>query len=383
MMMLNTRDLKPYRNNDTSSRIKNDRTTTDLKGDESQRPLKAHNTRHRFHKIIDQVFQLPLAIKLIGPNIAVLAAVICFMYVRNERSESSRAALTTTTIVLAVGLAANYLLFFFNLRSIREIERTAQLIWSGNQRARVSEALLDNQTLHVGRTINLLLDSLATNRVRARSLVEQVVRTGDMERGRITVQLHKSTTHALASVTKQIDFASEYAKNPDVLHPLDIARDTIRTLSKEFDTLVQTTYPNDFEEQDLLTALQKMGNIMQTSYTTPINVVYSDDHNNVLRLPSSSASVLYRVSHEAVRNALQHAMSTQIKVTLNVFQAYATVQIVDDGLGFDIAQVVRDDRYLGLYTLREKVGLVDGEFEIISVPNEGTTVYARVPVKEA
>lgn len=380
MTMVKTRDVKPYRRNDTSSHIKNDHATTDLRGTEDKFSFHPHKHRHRLYRIFDQFSQLPLTIKLIGPNIAILTAV-CFMYVRYERTENSRAALLVALITLALGLSANYLLFFLNLRSIREVERATQLIWSGNQRTRVTEALLDSQMFRIGRTVNLLLDNLAANRVRTRSLVEQVVRTGDMERAIVTRKLYESTTHVLDSVAQQIEIASKYAGDPNVTRPLDVARDSIRIMSQGLNVLVQTTAPDNLEEHGLLAALQSMVDTMRTLHTVPIHIVCNDGDDNVLRLPSTSASVLYRVSHEAIRNALQHAMCTQINVTLEIFQTYATVQVVDDGVGFDIAQVVRDDRYLGLYTLRENVGLVDGEFRVTSAPNEGTTVYARVPVK--
>jgi signal transduction histidine kinase len=54
--------------------------------------------------------------------------------------------------------------------------------------------------------------------------------------------------------------------------------------------------------------------------------------------------------------------------------------VQDDGCGFDPAAKV-DHPSLGLESTRERVRLLDGEFEIESAPNEGTTILAWVPVK--
>jgi signal transduction histidine kinase len=97
-----------------------------------------------------------------------------------------------------------------------------------------------------------------------------------------------------------------------------------------------------------------------------------------IELPPAIASVLYRVAQEAVRNAASHALARQIRITVQGGSRAATVEVADDGHGFDVADAMRRRPGMGLFTMRERVSLVDGTFEIRS-DSRGTTVAATVP----
>jgi signal transduction histidine kinase len=57
----------------------------------------------------------------------------------------------------------------------------------------------------------------------------------------------------------------------------------------------------------------------------------------------------------------------------------ASLQIVDDGLGFD-TQTPRSGRHIGLWSMCERVEQLGGQFEVQSAPGQGTTVTAIVPL---
>ena len=59
------------------------------------------------------------------------------------------------------------------------------------------------------------------------------------------------------------------------------------------------------------------------------------------------------------------------------------MQVEDDGRGFDQAEVERDGRAMGLFTMRERMALLNGDVEITSAPQRGTSVRVRVPVDSA
>jgi signal transduction histidine kinase len=57
------------------------------------------------------------------------------------------------------------------------------------------------------------------------------------------------------------------------------------------------------------------------------------------------------------------------------------LKVHDSGVGFD-AKVASNGHGLGLTSMRERVRLVDGQLSIDSMPNQGTTVFARVPLSD-
>ena len=88
--------------------------------------------------------------------------------------------------------------------------------------------------------------------------------------------------------------------------------------------------------------------------------------------------VLYRVTQEAVRNAVQHGEPSRVSVRLREDEGWLELTVADDGAGFDPGDVAKGDRY-GLVGMRERVGAVGGEIELDSAPGRGTEVRARVP----
>ena len=86
----------------------------------------------------------------------------------------------------------------------------------------------------------------------------------------------------------------------------------------------------------------------------------------------------YRVAEEALANAVKHAEASRVEIRIERSEDGAlTLQIVDDGKGFDASSVSTG---LGTATIYDQIGAVGGEVSIRSVPGEGTTVMATLPL---
>ncbi len=88
---------------------------------------------------------------------------------------------------------------------------------------------------------------------------------------------------------------------------------------------------------------------------------------------------LLRVLQEALHNIDKYSDATRVDVRLVRSGENLTLEIVDNGRGFDVEQA-RFSGGLGLVSMRERIHLTKGEFEITSAPGEGTRIFARVPV---
>ncbi len=97
------------------------------------------------------------------------------------------------------------------------------------------------------------------------------------------------------------------------------------------------------------------------------------------RLPASVETALFRIVQEAVNNVLRHAQAGHIHVTLMRAPDQVTLRIADDGQGFD-TQLPRSGRHVGLWSMRERVEQLGGQFEIRSAPSRGTTLTTVVPL---
>ena len=93
-----------------------------------------------------------------------------------------------------------------------------------------------------------------------------------------------------------------------------------------------------------------------------------------------TASHLFRIAQEAVRNALRHAQARQIEILLLGDASHLTLTVSDDGPGRP-----REDRMpgLGLRIMAHRAEILGGDLAIESVDGGGTRVRCRVPLRAA
>lgn len=91
----------------------------------------------------------------------------------------------------------------------------------------------------------------------------------------------------------------------------------------------------------------------------------------------------FRIAQEAITNVLKHAKAQFVGVHLRTDEGELQMKIVDDGKGFDVAEVGRrahNGAGSGLMGMRERAALVGGHVQIISSPGKGTTVEVSLPL---
>ena len=98
-------------------------------------------------------------------------------------------------------------------------------------------------------------------------------------------------------------------------------------------------------------------------------------------LPVDMAACLYRVAQEALHNVSKHARASHVQLGVSGNPEGIRLSIHDTGVGFDSeAGVSRHG--LGIVSMKERVGLLHGEFSIHSQPGHGTEVRVFVPLSK-
>jgi two-component system sensor histidine kinase NreB len=102
-----------------------------------------------------------------------------------------------------------------------------------------------------------------------------------------------------------------------------------------------------------------------------------DEHDTGLD-PQAELAV-YRIMQEALQNTHKHAKATTVRIEWERDGPGAWVmRCADDGVGFDIVRAARQQRSVGLLSMRERAGLIGASFDVRSAPGQGTTVTVRV-----
>jgi signal transduction histidine kinase len=321
---------------------------------------------------------VPLLIKIAGANvlIVVIAAVLS---VRMHRLDSADQALVGVLLMaLVVSLVISLILVHVALRPIRDLEVMARRVWRGDLAARVRPSIVaDRDMERVGRTINLLLDSLTSDRARMRRLASQVISAQDEERARIARELHDSTAQTLTAVVLQLSAAVRDTADPAMAERLAEVKTMAGAALEEVRNMSHRMHPRVLDDLGLVAALEWLARNAHESAGLAVTVETGGD---VADLPPTVAPVLYRVAQEALGNAVRHAAPTAVAIVLRVSRDAAALEVVDDGRGFDVAEAEARRPGMGLFSMRERVSLVDGHLEVSSAPGAGTRVLATIPL---
>lgn len=109
-----------------------------------------------------------------------------------------------------------------------------------------------------------------------------------------------------------------------------------------------------------------------------INCIF-DTNVEKFEIESQRAVALYRILQESLNNVLKHAGATEVIVRFDVGVGNkATLEIIDNGKGFDMSSKKRINSY-GLIGMKERAFLLDAELTILSEPGNGTTVKIIMP----
>jgi len=105
------------------------------------------------------------------------------------------------------------------------------------------------------------------------------------------------------------------------------------------------------------------------------------DENVPRSLPHSVELCLFRIVQEGLNNVVKHSGAREAQVALRAKGEVIQLTIADFGHGFD-ERNVKVTSGLGLASMRERLRLIHGEFDIRSEPGQGTTIIARVPIRD-
>jgi signal transduction histidine kinase len=326
-----------------------------------------------------RALQVPLLGKLAGANLLIVAAALLSV-AAEHRSIVPGTPVQILGIALGLSLIVNFALVYVALRPLTDLEAAAARVSAGDMEARVPPSILaDRDMARVGTTLNGLLDRLIEDRARVRRLAAQVISVQDEERARVARELHDSTAQILAAIMLQLGVASRESSSPALDARIATLRELAAEALEEVRSLSHTMHPRVLDDLGLAAALEWIARQTSDQESFDVEVVAEEGHPPI---PAPLASVLYRVAQEALRNAARHAGASRVEIFLQREPGRATLEVADDGRGFDVRRAEERRPGMGLFSMRERVGLVNGSLRVESSPGQGTRVLASVPLTE-
>jgi signal transduction histidine kinase len=196
------------------------------------------------------------------------------------------------------------------------------------------------------------------------------------ERARIAHDLHDAVAQRLFGLRLTVQAADLLLDRdvPAARKRLAEVSTLAREATEELHAAVLELRPASLAEEGLSGVLRKQVQILDRAYGTRLRYFEEDPPH----LPPSHQTVLLRVAQEALHNAIRHASAATVRVTLARHGSHgASLEVADDGTGFDVHDAMRAG--LGLRSMRERACSVRGSASIRSTPGAGTVVRVEVP----
>lgn len=205
-----------------------------------------------------------------------------------------------------------------------------------------------------------------------------IIQTQEEEIKRIALELHEGVGQTLYSVfsglqamEREIDkpLAKNYMK--EMTQVLEKTIQEIRLLSVEL-------HPPTLSTLGLVASIKSYLKLYTSTYGIVVQVI---NQGKEMILTEHNSITLFRVCQEALANIAKYADTGEATITFTWDKEYLTIEIRDNGNGFDCDCQEQMTRSSGLAVMKERMSLVGGTCEFFSIPGEGTTVRAVLPLK--
>jgi signal transduction histidine kinase len=199
------------------------------------------------------------------------------------------------------------------------------------------------------------------------------------ERRRLAAEIHDTIAQGLTGIIAQLQVVANVSDQPAVQERVTRATDLARHSLSEARRSVQNLAPVDLSYDGLPVAMRKT--VDQWAERTAVRADFTLT-GTAQHLHGEVSATLLRITQEALANVAKHASAERVGVTLSFIDDEVTLDIRDDGKGFD--PLARPERSstggFGLDGMRARAERIAGSLTVESEAGAGTALSARVPL---
>lgn len=207
-----------------------------------------------------------------------------------------------------------------------------------------------------------------------------LINAQEEEHRRLASELHDDFSQRLAVLSLGLETAAEIVPDSpeEANRQLQELVNSASEIGADLHTLSHRLHSSTLERLGLTAGVAALCK----EFTAQQRIQVAFSHENVPRsLSPDVALCLFRIVQEGLRNVKKHSGAESAQVQLQRLDGALHLSISDDGKGFDMKEV-GDGQGLGLWSMRERVRLLAGRFDILSESRKGTRVEVSVPLKE-
>ena len=245
----------------------------------------------------------------------------------------------------------------------------------------------ENLTSKVGMALGLLRSGISgqlEDIMVKQDMGLRIIKAQEAERKRVSREIHDGPAQTMANIVIKSDYIERIidhdmneAKNE--IHSLkEVVRDSLKNIRK----IIYDLLPMSLSDLGLVPTIQRLVNDLEKDSGIKAAFKVKDSGHKLEPLVNLT---VFRIIQECLTNIRKHADATQVQIKLEIDPDRIQIFVKDDGVGFnldDISQNEDDDSGYGLYSMRERVDLLRGEFNLDTGKGAGTKIKAIIPLLE-
>lgn len=212
----------------------------------------------------------------------------------------------------------------------------------------------------------------------------RIIKAQEAERKRVSREIHDGPAQTMANIViksdyieRIIDHDKDEAKNE--IHSLkEVVRESLKNIRK----IIYDLMPMSLSDLGLVPTVQRLVNDLEQD--SGVKTRFEVNEAGDKRSPLVDLTV-FRIIQESLTNIRKHADAKSVHIELDIDDEKIEISVKDDGIGFDIDEVAAnedDESGYGLYSMRERVDLLKGEFLLDTGIGAGTKIKAIIPLLE-
>lgn len=196
------------------------------------------------------------------------------------------------------------------------------------------------------------------------------------EQKRIASELHDSFGQTMAGLSLHFNICKATIPEADT----SAMESLIKQGLKEYREISHNLYPTELNNRSLKEILEESISKINGVNGLKISLEYLPKD---MTLSDLEKKEIYRIFQESVQNAMKYSNAKKIVVNVSYKEGVMTLSVNDDGVGFNVSQVLGERSGLGLTNLYNRAALINGKLIINSAPGKGTEVKLSKKLNQA
>lgn len=196
----------------------------------------------------------------------------------------------------------------------------------------------------------------------------------EKERSRIAADFHDELGPLLSAIKMKV--SSFDLNDPD---DLESQVKTIGHVDDVINRARQISFnlmPASLLKEGLINSIRKYIRFLNDMH----NIKFTFHHEADFKISNEKIVSIYRVLQELIHNAIQHSGASEISLSVKNMPDKILFSVTDNGCGFDYKKIIRENKGIGLNSVRNRIKIAGGNIFLASTKDNGSHYKFEIPI---